>query len=246
MSTWTRAQVLARTDWTEGLATLKLDAQLLPFIPGQFANLALDIGEQRVRRSYSVASAPGTPPEFYVTRVAGGALSPSLVALEPGDAVWLDTRCAGLFTLEWMPDAARELWLIATGTGVGPYISLLRSGLLLPRFERVVIVHGTRTQLELGYREELEAAARDARVSYVPSVTRENPGHGVLTGRIPELLRDGQLEAAAGLPFDAERSHFMVCGNPAMINDSIATLEQRGFRRNKRREPGHITIEKYW
>jgi ferredoxin/flavodoxin---NADP+ reductase len=246
MSNWVSAEVRARTDWASNLVTLQLTGPELQFKAGQFANLALDIDGKRVRRSYSIASAPGAAPEFYITRVEGGALTPQLSALTPGSSVWLDSNPVGVFTLDWLPDMARELWLIATGTGLGPYISMLRDGTLFPRFDRVVFVHGVRTHAELGYRAELEAATRDERVSYVPLVTREAPTAGVASGRIPGLLLNGELERAARLSLNVEKTHALLCGNPDMIAESVVALEQRGLRRHKRREPGHITLEKYW
>jgi ferredoxin/flavodoxin---NADP+ reductase len=246
MSTWVSAEVSARTDWASNLVTLRLSGPALDFKAGQFANLGLDIDGKRVRRSYSIASAPGAAPEFFITRVEGGELTPRLTSLSPGEPVWLDAHPVGVFTLDWLPEMARELWLLGTGTGLGPYISMLRSGSLFPRFDRVVIVHGVRTHAELGYRAELETATGDERVSYVPLVTREAPSIGVTNGRIPQLLVNGELERAAGLSLNAENSHVLLCGNPDMILESVAVLEQRGLRRHKRREPGHITLEKYW
>jgi ferredoxin/flavodoxin---NADP+ reductase len=247
MADWVEATLLERIQWDTGLCTLRVGVpRPLPFRPGQFTNLGLEGGAQKLRRAYSIASEPGADPEFYIKEVPGGALSPALLQRKVGDSLWVDLQPAGFFTLDWLPEQAKELWLVGTGTGLGPYVSMLRAGALFPRFERVVIVHGVRVHAELGYRRELELAAQDERVSYRPLVTREPAQIGVGQGRIPDRIADGTLEQSVGMPFDHERSHFLLCGNPEMIATTTAVLDGRGFRKHKRKEWGHVTTEKYW
>jgi ferredoxin/flavodoxin---NADP+ reductase len=242
---WQVARVVARTDWADGLWTARLDVVLDRFAPGQFVRLGLEIDGEIVKRSYSVASAPGAPADFYLVRVEGGALTPRLDVMPVGGELLVDPTPLGFFTLEHVPPA-RDLWLLATGTGLAPYLSMLRSGVLWPRFERVVLVHGARQSAHLGHKEELEvlAAARPA-LRFVPMLSREEHPR-ILGGRIPAAIASGQLEHAAGVPFDPATAHVMICGNPEMIADTIATLEVRGLRRHRVKKPGHITIEKYW
>ncbi len=244
--TWIETAVTARTDWAEDLATFTCDAQP-DFVPGQFINLALDLDGKRVVRSYSIAAAPGQPLAFFVSLVPGGTLTPSLFGMKPGAKLWVAPRAAGLLTVEFVPDFARELWLVATGTGLAPFLSMLRAGVLLPRFERVVIVHGVRHARHLAYREELSALARvHEPLHYLPVVSRDGSAGIGLQGRITTALASGELEAKAGLALDEARSHVMLCGNPGMIRDATELLLGRGLRRHRRREPGHITQEKYW
>lgn len=222
-------------------------AELTPrFIPGQFFNVGLTLGGTRVRRAYSAASAPGAALEFVISRVATGQLTPSLFDVQPGQTIEIDNGATGFFTLDFLPPGVRDLWLIATGTGIGPYMSMLRAG-LLDQYERVVFVHGARRAAELTYAEELTAFSRQSNRFYAPALTGagEHAPSG-LHGRIPVLLGSKAFESMTGVEFDPERSHFLLCGNPDMIKDSIAVLEERGMRRHKRREPGHITTEKYW
>src|SRR5690606_7846117 len=122
------------------------------FTAGQFFNLALDIGERRVRRAYSAASAPGEALEFVISEVTAGQLTPSLFNVSPGEAVWVQAGAAGFFTLDFVPADVRELWLFATGTGIGPYISMLRSG-ALSAYKRVIVVHGVRLATHLTYKD---------------------------------------------------------------------------------------------
>jgi ferredoxin/flavodoxin---NADP+ reductase len=247
MHGWSDGHVAARHDWAPGLFTLTLAAEVEPFEPGQFVNLALDLAGTIERRSYSIASPPGAPLEFLVAEVQTGVLTPSLGALEPGQKLLVERKPQGFFTLRWVP-AARHLWLVATGTGLGPFLSILRSPDVYTRFERVVLVHGARDRNHLAYREELRAleTARGGQLEVAWLVSREGAGEGVLAGRVTSALADGSLERAVGLPLSAADSHVMLCGNPAMIEEMTALLGERGMKKHRVRAPGHITIEKYW
>jgi len=247
VSGYVEGRITARHEWAPGLVTVTLDAALEPFVPGQFVNLGLELEGQIVRRSYSLASAPFARPEFYLTGLESGELSPALLRLGPGDSVLVDPKAQGFFTLNWVPPAS-ELWMIATGTGLAPYLSMLRSAEVWQRFERIVLVHGVRERAHLTYRSELEALAVEhgGRLHRVSLVTRDPEAPSVLHGRIPAAILDGSLESAAGLSLSLERSHLLLCGNPAMIDDSVQALSTRGFTRHRTRKPGHITTEKYW
>ena len=247
MQGWLDGRLVSRREWAPGLATLRVEAAIEPFAPGQFVNLGLDVAGEIERRSYSIASPPGAPLEFLVAEVARGHFTPALFALRPGDAVLVERRPQGFFTLAWVPEA-RDLWLVATGTGLGPFLSILKSGEAWARFERVILVHGARDRAHLAHREEIEALARErsAKLATVFAVSREPGSDDTLHGRVTSLLADGALERAAGHPIDAERSHLMLCGNPAMIEEMIEKLSARDLRRHRVRKPGHISIEKYW
>lgn len=244
---WIAARVASRQEWAPGLVTLVLDSAVPGYVPGQFANLALDIAGERIKRPYSLASAAGMPAELYLTLLPGGTLTPSLCGLGVGDSVWLEDRANGFFTLQHVPDA-RDAWLVSTGTGLAPFVAMLRSEEIWRRFQRIVVVHGTRERAHLGYRDELEALSvgRAAQLVYVPLVSREEPGPGALKGRVTDALASGELEAHAGLTLAPEHAHVMLCGNPQMIDDVEASLEARGLRRHRKRNPGHMTFERYW
>lgn len=216
------------------------------FRPGQFMNLGLHLPTGFVSRSYSLASAPGAPIEVLLARVGEGALTPALFELQPGAPVFLDPKPQGFFTFDYVPPH-RELWLLATGTGLGPFLSMLRSGAAFERATRVVLVHGTRGPAELAHRAELEAlvGARRGEFRYVPVLSRQ-PEPDLLQGRLTAALQSGELERRAETPLVAESAHVMLCGNPSMIDEVIAQLAERGLRRHRQRVPGHITTEKYW
>lgn len=225
--------------------TLRLAARA-SFHPGQFMNLGLQLPGGFVSRSYSLASAPDEPLEVLLARVGEGALTPALFDLAEGATVVLDPKPQGFFTFDYVPPH-RDLWLLATGTGLGPFLSMLRSGQAFERAARVILVHGTRGPQELAHRAELEAlvSARAGAFRYVPVLSREGEA-GVLSGRLTQALTAGELERRAETPISAETAHFMLCGNPSMIDEAIALLAERGLRRHRQRTPGHITTEKYW
>ena len=236
--------------WAAGLYSLQVDAPEVSFVAGQFGRLALPAPrghvEPMIGRPYSFVNAPDTSPhEFYFIVVGEGPLTPRLAALNDGDPVWLGARANGFFSLGEVP-ATDVLWCFATGTGIGPFLSMLRTSQAWTMFERVVLVHAVRHAEELTYRDTIAGiAALHAGFSYVPMVSRESHA-GALTGRIPAAIADGRLERATGLALSAENSHVMLCGNPAMVDDTQQLLLTRGMRRHRRRESGHVTVETYW
>jgi ferredoxin--NADP+ reductase len=225
--------------------TLQLSTRA-SFKPGQFMNLGLHLPAGFVSRSYSLASAPGEPLEVLLARVGEGALTPALFELGAGATMTLDDKPQGFFTFDYVP-SHRELWLLATGTGLGPFLSMLRSGAAFERAERVVLAHGARGAQELAHRAELErlVAARGGAFRYVPVLSQKFEA-SLARGRITALLGSGELEARAETALSAESAHVMLCGNPAMIEDVTSLLAARGMRRHRQRTPGHITTEKYW
>lgn len=237
---WLGGRVIENRHWTETLFSLRVEGVSLGFQAGQFVRIALDIGSERVARAFSFVNPPHDPVlEFYGVIVPQGPLSPRLAELEPRDTLYVASNPAGFLVLSEVPDS-ETLWLVATGTGIAPFLSILRTEAPWRRFRNVVLVHAVRYASELAYRELI--AKTPAR--YVTMVSREaHPGS--LAGRIPAALRDGRLEAAAGVKADA-RSHFMLCGNPDMLRDTQAALLERGLRKHRRRAPGHITVESFW
>jgi ferredoxin/flavodoxin---NADP+ reductase len=251
MSKWVEGRVVGKRRWTDRLYSLQVAAPEVTFVAGQFGRLALPAPpgekEDMIGRPYSFVNSPGSAPhEFYFITVPGGPLTPRLAALEPGDPVWLLPRANGFFSVGEVP-AADVLWCLATGTGIGPFLSILRSPETWERFGRVVLVHAVRLAPELTYAETVAeiAAAHPGAFTYIPMVSRDaHPG--ALSGRIPDAIADRRLEARAGIALAAENSQAMLCGNPAMVEDTQKVLAARGLRRHRRKEPGHVTVETYW
>jgi len=247
MQKWLEGVVVDQKRWTERLFSLRVNAEIAGFEAGQFAKLALAINSEMVARPYSFVNAPRERPhEFYYVTLPDGPLTQRLCKLEAGDTIYLAPRPSGFLVLSEVP-ASAKLWLIATGTGIGPFLSILKTDAPWQRFKYVVLVHAVRHANELTYRDTIEGLlARHAGQMRAVSFVSRGETAGSLHGRVPAAIEDGSLEAAARLTLSAEDSHVMLCGNPEMVGDTTEMLRRRGMRKHRRREPGHITLENYW
>lgn len=234
--------------WTPMLWSLRIARpEDFRFAPGHYAKLGLTGPDgQTVWRPYSIVSATDDPElEFLIVLIPGGAFSEPLSRIEVGQTLQLATAIFGFF-LEPQLAPGDTLWMLATGTGLGPYVSLLRTSGALDRYRRLIVVHSVRLAAELAYRDELEAlATADARLGYLPIVTRET-GATALSGRIPALIADGTLVQHAGATLDPATDRVMVCGNPDFTTDMRALLNARGFVPCRRGNAGSMLFEKYW
>jgi len=238
---WLTGTVIENRHWTETLFSLRVEGATLGFEAGQFVRIALDIKGERVARAFSFVNPPQDPAlEFYGVIVPEGPLSPRLAKLRAGDALQVAANPAGFLVLSEVPDT-ETLWLVSTGTGLAPFLAILRTEALWKRFRNVVLVHAVRYAKELTYRELITGTG----AKYVTFVSRES-APGSLAGRIPAAIADGRLAAAAGLRLAPENSHVMLCGNPQMLKDATAALVARGMRKHRRRASGHITVESFW
>ncbi len=247
MSRWVQGTVVQNRHWTDQLYSLQVKAEIRTFVAGQFGRLALDINGQRVGRPYSFVNAPHEAPlEFYSIIVPEGFLSWRLHKLEPGDNVWVSTRGAGFFTLSQIPNGD-FLWMLSTGTALGPFLSILKTAEPWQRFKKIVLVHAVRTASELTYRNTIKTftTLHGDQFTMIPFVSREDTDFA-LKGRVPAAIEDGRLEERAKLLLSSEQSQAMICGNPAMVKDTTEVLKTRGFKTNKRKDPGNITTENYW
>jgi len=222
---------------------------------GQFARLGLPAlddpeGPPTLWRAYSMVTAPGDAGlEFYSIVVPDGEFSPRLAALQPGDAIYIDKTPFGFLTLDrFAPEG--DLWLLATGTGLSAYMSLLRDPETWRRYRRIVLVHGVRHLEELAYADTIRGwrdapPVDSARLVYLPIATRE-PSGDLPQARLTTLIEDGRLEALAGLPLDPAQAKIMLCGNPEMLSAARKLLADRGFAPGRRGIPGNLAVENYW
>jgi ferredoxin--NADP+ reductase len=243
MSKWLEGRVAENRHWTDALFSLRVEGVRLDFEAGQFVRIAL---EEELARPFSLVNPPADPVlEFYGIVVPEGPLSPRLARLRAGDRLLVASNPAGFLVLSEVPDAD-TLWLVSTGTGIAPFLSILRTEAPWKRFRSIVLVHAVRHARELVYTDVIGKVHREnpGLFHYVTFVSRES-APGALQGRIPAAMRDGRLEAAAGAHLN-ERAHVMLCGNPDMLKDAQAALAERGLRKHRRRTPGHITVESFW
>ena len=266
------ATVAQRTEIAPGLIILRVvpDQLPFPFKAGQYVVLGLKVTEPRVsstdddpegagtvgakggliRRAYSIASSSRGDEflEFYLTLVRSGELSPRLFHLEIGDRLRVGVKAVGMFTLEKTP-RDRHVLLAATGTGLAPYMSMLRTDLACGGWRRFVILHGARYSWDLGYRNELVALRRlCSNLTYIPVISR--PGEDATwrgrSGYLQDVLISSAVRAESGLYLTPETFHVYLCGNPAMIEMATARLIERGFVKDTPGEIGTIHAEEYW
>ena len=196
----------------------------LTFVPGQ----ALRLGSDGVSRRYTLASAPEEPfLEFFIRLVPGGRMSAQLASLQLGMPLFVRSAAKGGLTLD---PSRRYHLMVATGTGINPFVSMLRHHLPRGLTDRVVLINGASFQDELAYRTELEALERRyPNLVYIPTVSRpddpRNSHWSDETGRVEELL-PGVLEAAA---LDPAATAGYACGNPVMVDRVAAMLKERGL-----------------
>jgi ferredoxin--NADP+ reductase len=251
---FTRQTLLAVTPLTPSLFTLRTTRDAgFRFRAGQFARLGVTKADgSTVWRAYSVVSSPHDEfLEFFSIVVPGGEFTSELSRLREGDTLLIEKQATGFLTLDRFVDG-RDLWMLSTGTGVAPFLSILQDFEVWERFERVILVYSVREARELAYQELIaELMSREYLAEYaekflfIPIVTREEHP-GALHGRITQLIESGELERAAGLSLTPEHSRLMLCGNPQMIDDTRKLLKQRDLNLSLSRRPGQVAVENYW
>tara|TARA_B100000029_G_scaffold118766_2_gene111874 strand:+ start:1211 stop:1954 length:744 start_codon:yes stop_codon:yes gene_type:complete len=243
---WIESEIIEHTHWTDTLSSLRFKGNVLPYKAGQFTKVGLKIDGEVISRPYSYVSAPedGFLEIVYVS-VPDGILTPELQKLKIDDKILVMDKATGFFVMDEVPDG-KNLWMLATGTGLGVFISLLKTDNPWKRFEKIVLVHCARFGNELIYQEQIESFNKKYgdQFTYIKSTTREKVD-GCLGIRIPQAIEDNSFEEIANTEINKD-SQFMICGNPDMINDTVEILNKSGLERNRRSKPGNITLEKYW
>jgi ferredoxin--NADP+ reductase len=239
--------------WTEKLFSFQITCHLgYRFIPGQFARLGVRKDGRVAWRAYSIVSANYDPHlEFYSIVVPAGEFTSTLATLNVGDEILVDETSYGALTTDRF-ECGKDLWLLSTGTGLAPFISILLDPATWEQYQNIVLVHSVRTPDELAYREFIEALPKHEyfgehahKLRYVQVVTRA-PFPNTLDQRITELLNNRELELKIGLEIDSERSRIMICGNPDMVDDTRKVLLDRGLTMSHRGQAGHLAVENYW
>ena len=238
--------------WTDRLFSFRCTRnEGFRFVAGQFAMIGLMVEGKPLVRAYSMVSAPWEEGlEFLSIKVQRGPLTSRLQHVKPGDTVLIGRKPTGtLLTENLLP--GRTLWLFSTGTGIAPFMSLIREPEVYDRFERVVLAHTVRQVDELAYRNlisqelhehELLGELVAGKLLYYPSVTREV---FQTQGRITALVESGRIFDDLGLPpLSPESDRVMLCGSEAMNADVSALLEARGFAEGSNHEPGSYVVEK--
>ena len=277
-----KVTVLSKTTWTPNLFSFTVSRPVsFKFTAGQFVRLGVNPSQlnyykqlsavadtydeeldetvnkalnEDIFRAYSIVSSPFDEIlEFFSIVIPDGAFTSQLQHLEVGDELLLNTMPFGFLTLaRYQKPLPKDLWLLATGTGLAPFLSMLQDLKTWEDYEHIVLAYSARSEEELAYIEKIESLQEDfgtlvdnpAKLIFIPIVTRE-PVEGALTERLPKLLLDGTLQARAGIDLDVDSTHVMLCGNPEMVEDTKETLKSLGLVMNRRGE-GNIAVENYW
>ncbi|NLU13004.1 MAG: ferredoxin--NADP reductase [Gammaproteobacteria bacterium] len=251
---FTRQRITDLHTWTPSLFSFRCTRDAgFRFTAGQFARLGVrKANGSIVWRGYSMVSSPFDEfLEFFSIVVPGGEFTSQLSQLTVGDEILIEKQAHGFLTLDRFVDG-ESLWLLSTGTGVAPFLSMLQDFAIWRRFERIVLVYSVRYAAELVYKDLLnEVLTREYvaeyahKFTFVPVVTREDVA-GCLGVRITDLLISGELEKHVGLSMTAQSSRVMLCGNPEMVEDCRVLLQKRDMQLSLTRKPGAVAVENYW
>jgi ferredoxin--NADP+ reductase len=252
MSAYTHETVLSVHHWTDDLFSFKATrSQSFRFTNGQFTMIGLELDGRPLLRAYSMVSANYDETlEFFSIKVPDGPLTSRLKHIKPGEQIIVGKKPVGTLVLDNLLPG-RTLYLLSTGTGLAPFLSIARDPETYERFDKIVLVHGCRTVADLAYRDLLAGGLQQdellgdqvrEKLIYYPTVTREPFEH---RGRITDLIASGRLFADTGMPsLDIATDRVMLCGSPQMLSDLKTMLESRGFAEGSGSEPGHFVIEK--
>jgi len=263
------AVVTSKVELSSRVMTLRVAAngwQMPDFTPGQFAVLGLPGSAPRspwstpemtqsdpdklIRRSYSITSSSRTREymEFYISMVSNGALSPRLFALKVGDPIWLGPKTSGIFTLDQVPKD-KNIAMVATGTGLAPYISMLTSELQCGGPRMFAVLHGAYHSWDLGYRSELQTMQYLCQnMKYITTI--DKPGEEPVlwtgkTGWVQEIWKSGAVKEAWGFKPTPENTHVFLCGVSGMVNAMLEALNAEGFVEHTKTQPGQIHVERF-
>ncbi|WP_111855903.1 ferredoxin--NADP reductase [Acinetobacter oleivorans] len=244
-------KVLSVHRWTPTLFSFTMTRPAhFKFTAGQFARIGLKVGEELVVRAYSVVSSPFDETlEFFSIVVPDGAFTSNLQHLKVGDELYLEKIPYGYLTLaRYQQPLPHDLWLLATGTGLAPFLSMLQDFDTWSKYQKINLVYSVRTAAELAYVDRIQEIAETfgeghSGFKFISIITRDPSAQ--LHDRLPVLIENGELEKVAGIELSPATSHVMLCGNPEMVDDTKDALKRRGLTMNRRGE-GNIAVENYW
>jgi ferredoxin--NADP+ reductase len=225
--------------------------QGLRFKNGHFTMIGLEIDNKPLLRAYSIASANYEDEmEFFSIKVQDGPLTKHLQNLKVGDEILVGTKPVGTLIADHLIPG-KNLYLLSTGTGLAPFMSIIKDPEIYEQFDNVILTHGVRETSELAYKDFIEQELPNneyfgdivrEKLKYYPTVTREEFRN---QGRLTDLVASGKLFSDLGLPdINLENDRFMLCGSPSMLKDFCKILDDRGFEEARHGEQGHYVIER--
>jgi ferredoxin/flavodoxin---NADP+ reductase len=252
MSAFNEERVLSVHHWTDRLFTFTTTRDTsLRFSNGHFTMIGLRVNEKPLLRAYSIVSANYEDHlEFLSIKVPDGPLTSRLQHIQEGDPIIVGRKPTGTLVTDYLLPGKR-LYLVSTGTGLAPFMSIIRDPDTYERFDQIVLMHGVRQVDELAYHDvlvehlpkhEFLGELVTSKLRYYPTVTREQYRN---TGRVTELIESGKLFSDLGMPpLDAAHDRVMICGSPGMLRDLKQMLEHRGFKEGNTSKPGDFVVER--
>ncbi len=252
MAAFAEEKVLSVHHWNDTLFSFTTTRDpALRFKTGQFVMIGLEVNGKPLMRAYSVVSAHYEDHlEFYSIKVQDGPLTSRLQHLQVGDTLLVGRKPTGSLIMDNLTPG-KNLYLLSTGTGLAPFMSVIRDPEFYEAFDKIILTHGVRWKSELGYMEHIREDMPDneyfgelvkEKLIYYPTVTREDFHN---QGRLTDLIENGKLFSDIGLPsFDPATDRVMICGSPSMLKDLVEILEKRGFTEGTSHAPGDYVIER--
>ncbi|WP_166255624.1 ferredoxin--NADP reductase [Marinobacter salicampi] len=220
------------------------------FKNGHFTMIGLQTDGKPLMRAYSIASANYEEElEFFSIKVQDGPLTSRLQKIEVGDEILVSRKPTGTLVVDHLLPG-RNLYMISTGTGLAPFLSIIKDPEIYEHFDKVILTHGVRYTSELAYQKDIDDLPNNeffgemvqGKLMYYPTVTREDFRN---QGRLTDLMESGKLMSDLGLPeFNLEDDRFMICGSPSMLKDTCAILDRQGFKESRHGDLGHYVIER--
>lgn len=250
MTEWIIGKIIKVTHWNQNLFSIVVHASINNFYAGQYTKISIKIDGKRIQRAYSFVNSPNDKNlEFYLINIPFGKLSSKLFFMNPNSELMISKKSSGLFTLNEIPNCT-NLWMLATGTAIGPYLSMLKDikNKNLLRFKKIILVYAVRYASDLSYIKEMNDLKNLylKKLTIITVVSREKVLNS-LSGRIPNLIENRKLEQLVKLNI-TDNSHIMICGNPGMVRDTQNFLIKNRNMKKKlsQTKEGDITTENYW